>query len=104
MEALVVRELAMDPDKFWKLSFYEFGLWVGRINHLIEERNKDRKLLIELERNSMALLANIHSTKKYSGEDFYKLPTDVKPQAAGLSEEEVMKLVKQRFKKRIKHA
>lgn len=102
-----MKYLSMEPDKFWRLSFYEWSLWVGRINHLVEERNNDRKLLIELERNSMALLANIHSTKKYSGEDFYKLPTDIQPKTAGMSDKEVMELAKQRFKpllKKRKHA
>lgn len=104
MEALAVRELGMRSAEFWSLSFYEFGLWVGRINHLIDERNQDRKLLIELERNSMALLANIHSTKKYTGKDFYTLPTDVQPKTLGMSDKEVMELAKQRFKKYLKHA
>lgn len=97
-----MKYLSMEPDKFWRLTFYEWSLWVGRINHLVEERNNDRKLLIELERNSMALLANIHSTKKYSGEDFYKLPTDVQPKNMGYSNAEVLELAKQRFKPLLK--
>lgn len=94
----------MDPDEFWKLSFYNLSLWAGRVINIIEQRNNDRKLLIDLERNSMALLANIHSTKKYRPEDFWLLPTDVQPKVSGMSDEELMKHVKQRFKRFMKNA
>ena len=70
---------------------------------MVLERDKDRKLLIELERNSMALLANLHSSKKFTGQDFYKLPSDVQPKTAGMSDAEVMTLVKQRFRKYLKN-
>lgn len=50
----------------------------------------------------MALLANIHSTKKYTGEDFYKLPSDIQPKKMGYSDAEVLELAKQRFKPRLK--
>ena len=98
-----MRELAMRPVEFWELSFYDLSLWSGRIVHLIDERDKDRKLLIELERNSMALLANLHSSKKFTGKDFYELPSDVQPKTAGMSDAEVMTLVKQRFRKYLKN-
>lgn len=94
----------MEPKKFWSLSFYEWTLWAGRIKHLIKERDDDRKLLIELERNSMALLANIHSSKKYRPQDFWTLPTDTTAKTSGMTDEEIMKAVKERFKKYIKHA
>ena len=103
MEALAVRELGMRPSEFWELNYYEWSLWCGRIVHLVEERNRDRKLLIELERNSMALLANLHSTKKFTGQDFYKLPSDIKATTAGMSDKEIMELVTQRFKKHLRN-
>lgn len=82
---------------------------MARINKLNDEK-VSKQLLIELERNTMALLANINTdTKKYgafTGSDFYPLPYDTKPskqEAKQLTDEEVMAKVKQRFKRYFKN-
>jgi hypothetical protein len=70
----------MSSKKFYKLTLWEWSLWVQRILYLQNQRNQDRWLLIELERNSNALFANAHkdkNTEAYTGADFYLLPGDV---------------------------
>ena len=71
----------MSSKKFWDLNWYEWNLKVFRIMELQRKRKQDMELLIELERNSMALFANAHRDDKqrpepYIGSDFYKLTGD----------------------------
>lgn len=71
----------MPSAEFWELTWYEWNLSVYRIIELQRKRKQDMELLIELERNSMALFANAHRDDKqhpepYRGLDFYKLPHD----------------------------
>lgn len=91
----------MSPKRFWKLSFYEWSIWVERIKIQHERRNQDRELLIELERNSMALLANINRGKNaemFTGKDFYKLSYDEVVESSKATGEEMFKALQERFK------
>lgn len=93
----------MKPKKFWKLDLYEWSLWLTRILALQDKRRQDQELLIELERNSMALLANCHRSKDapiFSGRDFYKLSYDeiVQETTKTLNGEEMFRVLKERFK------
>ena len=92
----------MDPEKFWLLEFYAWSLWIGRIKHLQRIRQQESELLIELERGSMALLANVNRGKDspvYKPTDFYKLPYD-KPSedVATLTGQDLMPILTERFK------
>lgn len=67
------------PAEFWKLTFYEWTLCVARIKKLYRDKKKEEELLIELERNSMALFANAYRGQNqaaFRGQDFYKLSYD----------------------------
>jgi hypothetical protein len=97
----------MSPKKFWKLSFYEWSLWVNRIRSLQDKRQEDRNLLIELERNSMALFANAHKDRKaglFKGSDFYPLPGDEvqKKKTKRLSAKDLEKEMSKRVRRRRK--
>ena len=92
----------MEPEKFWLLGFYEWTLWIGRITHLQRVRQQEAELLIELERGSMSLLANIYRGKDspvFKPTDFYKLPYDkVVEEAVGPTGKELMPILMERFK------
>ena len=93
----------MKPKKFWLLEFYEWTLWIGRIAHLQRIRQQEAELLIELERGSMSLLANVYRGKNsplFKPSDFYKLPYDreVAEDVKGSTGEELMPILMERFK------
>ena len=91
----------MSSKKFWKLSFYDWSLWIQRIKTIHVRRKEDKELLIELERNSMALLANLNTGKSqaaYSGTDFYKLSYDQKSETSKATGEEMFKFLNEKFK------
>ena len=93
----------MEPEKFWLLEFYEWTLWIGRISHLQRIRQQEAELLIELERGSMSLLANVYRGKNsplFKPTDFYKLSYDsnVVEETKGLTGEELMPILMDRFK------
>ena len=89
----------MEPEKFWELSYYEWSLWLLRIKHQARKRKQDQEVLIELERNSMALMVNLWSKKKVSGRDFYTLSSDGEEKAGpAITGEQLMEKMKERFK------
>ena len=91
----------MSSKKFWKLSLYEWSVWVQRIIALQNRRKQDQELLIELERNSMALFANAHRGKEqapFSGKDFYKLSYDEVTEEIKTTGEMMYQLMTDRFK------
>jgi hypothetical protein len=95
----------MKPKRFWKLEIYEWSLWLNRIVNLQEKRKQDHELLIELERNTMALMANIHRSKDapiFTGTDFYKLSYDEIVQESDkilkVTGKELFELMNNRFK------
>lgn len=91
----------MSQKKFWKLSFYEWSLWLQRIRVKHERIKQGRELLIELERNSMALLANINRGKNqapYSGTDFYKISYDEISETVKTTGEDMFKFLQEKFK------
>lgn len=95
----------MSSKKFWKLEIYEWSLWLQRIVSLQSKRQQDHELLIELERNSMALLANLNrsaNTAAYSGRDFYKLSYDEvvseTDKVITANGEQMFKILSERFK------
>lgn len=92
----------MEPEKFWLLEFYEWTLWIGRITHLQRVRQQEAELLIELERGSMSLLANIYRGKDspvFKPTDFYKLSYDKEVvEEKGTTGQELMPVLMERFK------
>ncbi len=69
---------------------------------LQDRRRQDQELLIELERNSMALLANINRDPKksapYTGKDFYTLSYDEVVEESKMTGEQMYDLLSERFK------
>ena len=91
----------MSFKKFWKLSLYEWSVKVQRILNIQEKRKQDQDLLIELERNHMALLANIHRGKDqapFTGKDFYRLSYDEVTEEIKITGEVMYQLMNDRFK------
>lgn len=66
----------MSSEEFWRLTWWDWNLWVFRIMEVQKKRRDDAELLIELERNSMALNASVQTGKQFTGTDFYKLSFD----------------------------
>jgi hypothetical protein len=60
------------------------------------------EFLVELERNTMALMANLqrdpNKTSPFSGKDFYKLSYDEVVQESKPTGEEMFKVLSERFK------
>jgi hypothetical protein len=74
---------------------------VQRIVTLQDRRKQDQDLLIELERNSMALFANANRGKSqapFSGKDFYKLSYDEVTEEVKLTGEKMFEVLNDRFK------
>lgn len=91
----------MDEDKFWGLDLYHWTVWLQRIISLQDKRKQDQELLIELERNSMALHANIHRGREqapFSGKDFYPLSYDEVTEEIKVTGEMMYKMMTDRFK------
>jgi hypothetical protein len=91
----------MSEKKFWKLSFYQWSVWLQRIVLLQERRQQDRELLIELERGTMALLCNIHkdkNTPEFKRTDFYKLSYDQITEEVKVTGEKMFDILNERFK------
>lgn len=106
MEAVAHIELGMSSEEFWKLTWYEWGLWCLRIVDQRRKRNEDRELSIEMTRSIMTLQANIHRGKRarpYEKTDFFKLSYDDQPtdrKMVGIDNAEFMKEMKERFGKK----
>lgn len=78
-------------------------MWLQRIIHIQEQRKQDRELLIELERGTMALYANLHRDpiaypEPYEGKHFYKLSYDEISEGVRVTGEIMFKLMSDRFK------
>jgi hypothetical protein len=71
----------MSSKKFWRLTWYDFGLWCLRIQELNKQRAEDFDLHKGIAGSLMALYVNAHQPKggaEYSRSDFYILSTDKK--------------------------
>jgi hypothetical protein len=91
----------MSSKKFWKLDLYDWSLCLARIDHLQQKRKQDHELLIELERNSMALFANAHRGKDqaaFTGKDFYPLSYDEVTEEVKVTGERMFEIMNNRFK------
>jgi hypothetical protein len=96
-----VIELGKEPEQFWRLGFYEWTLWANRIRIISERRHQDKELSIELERNTMALIANVNrgkNTPAYHGKDFYKLSYDEVTEEVKTTGESMFNTLTERFK------
>jgi hypothetical protein len=73
-----------------------------RIIVMHERRRQDRELLIDLERNSMALFANAHrdhkTTAPFTGHDFYPLSFDEVVEQSVTTGLEMFNAMSERFK------
>jgi hypothetical protein len=88
----------MKPAEFWDLEFYEWSLWILRIKTVHDRRRQDSELLIELERNTMALHAQLHGNKHLTGKAFYTLPYDDKNATdRKMTGEEMFEMLKEQF-------
>jgi len=92
----------MKSKKFWKLSLYEWSIWLYKIGIAYKRSVEQQYFLIELERNTMALLANINSASNsptIKGSDFYKLPYDSDvPEDTHVTGEMMLEVLNERFK------
>lgn len=69
----------MKPKKFWKLSFYDWSLWLNAIISDQRKRSQDHELHIRLQREWMAHYTNMklpQHAEKVNGSDFFELPGD----------------------------
>lgn len=95
---MAVTELGMDPEKFWRLTFYEWSLWMERIKILNDKDRRREDLAIELERGTMALLAHLHGNKNVTRQDFYKLSYDEVTTQVEVTAERMFPALVDRFK------
>lgn len=93
----------MSPKKFWKLSFYEWSLWLNAIVRDQQKREQDQQLAVILQRDWMALYVNSNTSanaEKLSGTDFYPLPGDeVKKKTEFSTPEQLEQEMKRRVRK-----
>jgi hypothetical protein len=71
----------MDPEKFWDLSWYEWGLYVLRLFEHTERQKAQQEFVMAMNGDLMAMLANINRDQKkhpgfFTRNDFYKLHLD----------------------------
>lgn len=94
-------ELGMSPKKFWKLSIYDWSLWMRRVNQIREDRDQNARLQLTMYRQWMALYYNSVSKEKVEPQDFYKFPEEMEErEEKKLSKEELEEKVKQITKAR----
>lgn len=69
----------MSRKKFWKLTWYDFGLWCLRIQELARLRTENFDLHRGIAGSLMAMYTNAHLSKgsePYSASDFFVLSDD----------------------------
>jgi hypothetical protein len=99
----------MSSKEFWSLSWYDWTLWVFRIDHIRNQKKQEHEYHAELSRRIMKVIAQGAGMKHQSGRDliltdFLHLSYDtVENPPQTLTSEEVMKKVKERFKKYLKN-
>jgi hypothetical protein len=76
-----VARVGLSPETFWRLTWYEWGLYILRLYEESEKRNADHEILMALNGDLMALIANVNRDPKkrvnaFSRNDFYKLTFD----------------------------
>jgi len=77
MEALAYEALRIEPEQFYLMTWYEWGIKVAAINSDSQRRLDDHELLIEMFRSSLAYYYNWNSpTNKIDPKDFWKLSYD----------------------------
>jgi hypothetical protein len=76
---VAVTDLGLSPKEFWRLTWYEWGLYMMRLYKLNQERLYDRDFRKDLTGQFMALFANANRSKgqrAFRREDFFKLSYD----------------------------
>jgi hypothetical protein len=70
--------MGLSPDKFWGLTWYEWGLYVLKLHKDRQKELSDRELSIEQHRQAMALHYNIHRGNNPAKipQDFWRLSYD----------------------------
>lgn len=71
-----VVHLELSPKAFWRLSWYEWGLYLQRHNHRIEKENADWENGWQQARIIMTMLHNANFKGRKKVTDFIKLSFD----------------------------
>lgn len=70
---MAVTDLGLSPDEFWRLTWYEWGLYCLRLYKESKKMLAQRELSIDLTRHFMALFANANRGKNgptFTPQDF----------------------------------
>ena len=84
----------MTWDEFWDLTWYDWNGWAFRIRAIQDNRQFERDLKIELQRQWMALYANSNRARgaeAFKGEDFFSTSYDKKEPEAEKIDPDVFK-------------
>lgn len=91
------------------MSFYWWTVCAFKLRRQAEKINEQREFLMGLERNTMTLIANANRDARkhpqpYTPQDFYQLSSDRQvDKPIPRSDQEIMILAKERFRKYIKN-
>lgn len=78
---MAVTDLGLSPKEFWRLTWYEWGLYCLKLYKDSKRMLAQRELSIDLTRHFMALFANANSKEEFKPQDFlWKLSYDDKPE------------------------
>lgn len=81
---MAVTDMGLSPQEFWRLTWYEWGLYCLRLYKESKKMLAQRELSIDLTRHFMALFANANRAKNqaaFAPTDFlWKLSYDKTPQ------------------------
>lgn len=76
---LAVTELDLTHEKFWSLTWYEWGTYLIKLFRNQQRITAEHEFLMDLTRRFMALFANANrskNTRVFMPEDFFKLSYD----------------------------
>lgn len=101
MEYAARKELGMSSEEFYNCTWYDWGLWVHRINELRKREKDNQELLIEMFRSSLMYINNWKGGKAEKT-DFWRLSYDTEPQIEEKKQlqEETIKRLERIAKKR----
>jgi hypothetical protein len=73
--------VGLSPEEFWNLTWYDWVMYMYRFYKENERRLSDQELVVSLNGDLMALIANVNRDDKkrptpFSKHDFYKFSED----------------------------